>query len=142
MLEKYKFWKKFTGGVVIGDVPSTLVGEKVILDVNTLTGAESVRIDGTLKGNVDIEDVFTVGQTGSIYGNISAQTVTVAGNVVGNITSKGLIHITSTAKIVGNVQAVDIIIDEGAKLKGTFTIGDVEKDFQFSPVSRFGIQEK
>lgn len=141
MLEKFKWWRKYTGAVIIGDLPSTLIGEKIILDVNTLTGTESIRVDGTIRGNVDIEDALTVGETGNIIGNITAKSVTIAGSVVGNINSNSTIHITSTAKIVGDIRAIDIIVDEGAKLKGKYIIGDLEKDFQFNPVTRFSVQE-
>ena len=115
LLEKIKSLKSYLkGGVVVGNVPSTFISEKVIMDVNSITGADSVRVDGTLKGNINIDDECTVGQTGSVIGNISASSVIVAGNVVGDINSDGLVHLTSTAKVVGNVDAMNIIIDEGA----------------------------
>jgi cytoskeletal protein CcmA (bactofilin family) len=135
-------WKQISGAkITIGDAPATLIGEKIILDVNSLTGSESLRVDGMVKGNINLESSFTVGEPGSITGNIKANSVIIAGSVVGNITSETIVHITSTAKIVGNIEALNIIVDEGAKLKGTYRIGDLEKDFQFNPISRFGIQE-
>lgn len=142
MLEKIKVLKNFfKGGVVVGKVPSTFIGENVILDVNSMTGAESVRIDGTVKGNINIEDECTIGQSGTVIGNISANSVIVAGRIVGDIISEGTVHLTSTAKVVGNIDAINIIVDEGAKLKGKYQIGDLEKDFEFNPRARFRAQE-
>lgn len=137
MFKGLRFWKfNRSNETIIGETPDTFISEKTILDANTLNGYDSIRVDGTIKGNVIVENTFTLGETGVVMGDISANNVIIAGGVAGNITSKSSVHLTSTAKVVGKINSIDIIVDEGAKIKGTCVIGDIEKDFQFTPTIR------
>lgn len=141
MFRIFKWKRTLLGDNTIGGPPATLIGTKTSIDINSLIGSEPIRVDGTLRGNIHIEDSFTVGETGSVIGDIVSEDVIIAGKVIGNIISSGSVHIMGTAKIKGDVQAINITIDEGASINGKYTIGKPDKDFEFEPVSRFGIQE-
>jgi len=93
----------------------------------TLTGelrcGESLRIDGTVKGEVQCDQLLTVGEKGSIHASIEGDTVVIAGEVKGDITAKRKITLESTARVTGDLTTPGIVIQEGARLEGRIMIG-------------------
>lgn len=109
------------------DYPDTIIGKGVYIEGARLKGDESVRIDGSFKGNVEIDGSLVLGDSGQITGDVRASYFLVAGEVNGNITCDTQLHFASSAKIFGDVQARSIIIDEGAQVSGRYIITG-EKD--------------
>jgi len=93
----------------------------------TLTGelrcGESLRIDGTVKGEVHCEQVLTIGEKGSVHAAIDGDTVVIAGEVKGDITARRKITLESTARVTGDLTTPGIVIQEGARLEGRIMIG-------------------
>ena len=85
----------------------------------TCSESESMRIDGTVTGDIMIEGVLNVSESGYVEGNISAGYVRIAGRVTGNIQCRNALHITSAADVLGDIRAGALIIDDGAILVGT-----------------------
>ena len=79
---------------------------------------ESMRIDGTVIGNIEIDGVLNVSDTGYVDGNINAGSVRVAGRVTGNIECSYALHLASTADIVGDIITTMLIVDDGAIIVG------------------------
>lgn len=105
-------------------IPNTLIGEGILLETGILSGTESVRIDGILKGNIDLENSFCIGEKGIVHGNIKAQHMIIAGKVIGNISSNYTIYLTSTANINGTIKSNNIIVEAGAIVNGNLSIGN------------------
>ena len=84
----------------------------------TCADSESMRIDGTVIGNIDIDGVLTLSDTGRIDGNISAGSTRVAGRVFGNIQCRNVLHLAPTADVKGDIVTTTLIIDDGAVLSG------------------------
>ena len=141
MLKMLNWKRNSEDNKILGGAPATLIGTNTSIDINSLTGTESIRIDGSLKGNVTIKECFIVGETGSVFGNIKADDVIIAGKVDGDIISSGAIQIMTTAIINGDVTARSINIEEGATVHGRYNIGALEKEFEFMPVGRLVAQE-
>jgi len=80
---------------------------------------ESMRIDGTVIGNIDIDGVLNVSDSGFVDGNINAGSVRIAGRVTGNIECAYALHLASTADVVGDIITAALIVDDGAILVGT-----------------------
>ncbi|MFO8060911.1 MAG: polymer-forming cytoskeletal protein [Bacillota bacterium] len=97
---------------------ATILGAGTSLE-GTLTGEESVRLDGFLKGSVDIAGDVIVAETAKVQAKICARAVKIAGTVEGDIHSKGLVELTSTAVVEGDVICVDLVVDKGAVLNGS-----------------------
>lgn len=105
------------------DTPGTVIGKDVQIEAVRLTGQESVRIEGTYKGFVDLEGSLVLGESGSITGDVRANYFLVAGEVDGDIYCSTQLHLVSTAKVIGNIQAPSLIVDEGSQVTGRFIIG-------------------
>lgn len=78
----------------------------------------SVRVDGTINGNVAVSGTLIVGVAGCIVGDIDAKTIVVGGEVNGNLNAPEKIELTSTAKVIGDIVTATIVIDEKAIFQG------------------------
>ena len=84
---------------------------------------ETLRIDGSVKGEVHCDQLLTVGEKGSVHAAIEGDTVVIAGEVKGDITAKRKITLESTARVTGDLTTPGIVIQEGARLEGRIMIG-------------------
>ena len=80
--------------------------------------SESMRIDGTVIGNVDIDGVLNLSDSGRVDGNIDAASARIAGRVYGDINCRNVLHLTSTADVTGDIVTTTLIVDDGAVITG------------------------
>ncbi len=78
----------------------------------------SIRIDGTVNGNVIVENTVIVGASGVINGDINAQMVIIGGEVYGNLNVPEKVELTSTARVLGDITTNGLVIDEKAIFQG------------------------
>lgn len=78
----------------------------------------SVRVDGTIQGNLTVSGMAIVGACGYINGNVSAQTVIIGGEVNGNVNAPVKVELTPTARVIGDIATGAIVIDEKAIFQG------------------------
>jgi len=105
------------------NAPNTVIGEGMSIEAIRMTGAESVRIDGTYKGNLELDGSLVLGDSGVIQGNVDASYFLVAGEITGNIKCHTQLHFASTAKVVGDIEAQSLIVDEGSQVTGRYRVG-------------------
>lgn len=78
----------------------------------------SIRIDGTVNGNVIVTDTVIVGASGCINGDINAKKVIIGGEVYGNLNVPEKVELTSTARVIGDITTGGLVIDEKAIFQG------------------------
>jgi cytoskeletal protein CcmA (bactofilin family) len=83
-----------------------------------LTLVTSVRIDGTVEGNINCAAKLVLGESGKIVGNINSNNAEIEGIVEGEIVIEERLVLKNTARIKGNIQTQSIIIEEGAVFDG------------------------
>ena len=110
------------------DVPNTVIGRGALLEAARLTGNESVRIDGTFRGNIDIEGNLVLGDTGCVTGDIHANLIVIAGRVNGNIRCDTALHFASSSLVNGDIEAQSLIVDEGSQISGRYTVGEYQPE--------------
>ena len=89
-----------------------------------LTGKGGVRIEGTFEGEIAIQGLVVVGETGKVTcENVRANTVIIAGGVNGGITADKL-EIRKTGRVWGNVIISAFSTEEGGFLRGQITMQD------------------
>jgi len=81
--------------------------------------AGDVRIDGKLKGNVNIKGRLVIGATGHVDGEIVCANCDVSGKVSGKITVSELLSLKASANIQGDIITKKISIEPGAMFTGT-----------------------
>jgi cytoskeletal protein CcmA (bactofilin family) len=83
-----------------------------------LRGKGGVRIEGTVEGEIAIQGLVVIGETGKVTcQTLQAETVIVAGAVKGNIRC-GKLEIRATGRVWGDVVTAALSSEEGAFLRG------------------------
>lgn len=101
-------------------VVHTVISEGLCIE-GDLIGKGSVKIDGSVTGNIKIEEGLIVGEVGDITGDIHAENVIVFGKIVGDIICKTL-KVNAAGLVAGNVSTEFIGVDLGGKINGTIEI--------------------
>lgn len=83
------------------------------------TAEGSVRVDGTINGNVKVSGTLIVGATGNINGDVDAAAAIVGGEIIGDVRVTERTELTGTARVIGNITTVIIVIDEHAIFQGS-----------------------
>jgi cytoskeletal protein CcmA (bactofilin family) len=83
----------------------------------------SIRVDGTIIGDLFSAKTVTIGASGSVEGNITGEDIIVAGKVKGTVTARGRIALETTAQIEGDLNTARLSISEGAVFRGLSNMG-------------------
>lgn len=103
------------------DRVTSVIGSGVVWK-GQLSGSGGVRIEGALDGNIKLQGLLVVGETGRVTcEELRANVVIVAGAVRGNIIAEKL-EIRSTGRVWGNVVTEAFSTEEGAFLRGQVTM--------------------
>lgn len=95
---------------------ATIISDGCHIDGNIKTES-SIKIDGTVNGNVDAKQGVILGDSGKILGHVKAAEAVVFGQIQGNIFTQKL-EIKSTGKINGDIQTQTIEMEFGAVYNG------------------------
>lgn len=104
------------------DRPTTVIGKETVIESGTVESKASVQVNGKVVADMKIDASLVIGQNGLVEGDVTAGFVLVAGRVVGNLEVMNQIHLTKTAVVVGDILCQSIVIDDGAKMEGTFSM--------------------
>ena len=103
------------------DMPTnTVIGEGFTIHAARLSGEDngSMRVDGNVIGNIEINGVLNLSETGFVDGDVVVDSARIAGRVLGNIHCKTALHLASTAEIMGDVLTGTLIVDDGVVFHG------------------------
>ncbi len=100
------------------DTTDTLIGKGSAFEGSVHSEA-GIRVEGKLKGLIDIKGDVVIGEDGEAISNITARNVTIAGIVRGDINLTGKCTITSKGQLIGNCTASALVIEEGGRFDGS-----------------------
>ena len=86
---------------------------------------QSMRIEGSIEGEIECDQTVTIGSAGRVTGQIRAQSVVIEGELHGDIEARGEITLHKTARVFGDMMTEGIVVEKGAKVEGRITIGSV-----------------
>lgn len=95
----------------------TFIGEGTIVEGKIVTTA-SLRIEGTVVGDIECSGDVTVSEKGTVRSIISARSVFNAGTIEGFVQAKGKMTITSKGRVEGNISVGSLHVSEGGRFKG------------------------
>ncbi|RBW69537.1 bactofilin family protein [Bacillus taeanensis] len=119
----------------------TVIGSKTTIEGKLVVQA-SIRIDGTVKDDINCEGDVIVSENGLIESNIRARNIIVSGTVKGNISTDGKLHIQSSGKCFGNAEMKSIVIDEGGLFQGSLSMEQVPEKVEIITAEMEYPQEK
>ena len=91
-----------------------------------LTFEGTVRVDGTVEGEVAAQDTLIVGESAIVNAQIIGSTIIIKGKVTGDITARKRVEIKAPGKLFGNVTTPSLIIQEGVIFEGHCSMGGAE----------------
>ena len=91
-------------------------GTEIIGDINS---QGDLRLDGFLKGNLNIKGRVVIGKTGKVAGTITCKNAEINGWVEGKIFAGELLSLTESANVKGDLVINKLNIQPGCKFTGT-----------------------
>ena len=101
----------------------TIISNGVKLE-GKITSGGSIRVDGTILGDVVTQGNVTVGEHGDVNGQINAGIITIGGKVVGSVNAKEKLVLESKANLKGDIFTKILVVEAGAKFDGNSKMGD------------------
>ena len=93
---------------------------KTISIKGDITGDENLVIEGRVDGTVQLKNNdLTIGQSGRVTANVTANVVRIDGEVKGDIVGTEKVVVTKTGKVQGNIVGPRVTLEDGAKFKGS-----------------------
>lgn len=100
-----------------------------------VTSMGSLRVDGSLMGDLSADGNVTVGEQGDINGEIAANMVTIGGKVTGTVKAKEKLVLESKCSLKGDIITKVLVIEAGAKFDGKSSMGDSKPVTTIKPPS-------
>lgn len=99
------------------DVINTVIGEDCEFK-GSINSQQSVRIEGTMEGDINAQGEVHIGVKSKVKANIHAKRVIISGEVIGNIEAISGLEITKTGRVYGDIAGDRLLIEEGGIYKG------------------------
>ena len=106
--------------------PVSLIDDATTIVGDTITGAGNLRIEGTVRADIEREGRVVITRGGTVHGTIRAQSIRVAGTVRGALYAEDTLDMTASADVRAHVSADELTIDSGADFKGAVRNGPEE----------------
>jgi cytoskeletal protein CcmA (bactofilin family) len=104
---------------------TTYLGPNVIIE-GTVSGTEAVLIEGTVKGNINLQSDLRIGTKARVEATVHARNVVVEGKLTGDISADQRVELVATATVDGNIKAPKVIVAEGARFRGNVDMGSAK----------------
>lgn len=100
----------------------SMIGKSILIK-GEITGAESVHIEGTVEGSIALpDDRVTVGTSGRVTADITAQDIVIAGELTGTCNASDHLFVRREGSLFGDIVTSRISIEEGACLTGSIDV--------------------
>jgi cytoskeletal protein CcmA (bactofilin family) len=111
---------KPTEPVSAGKINSIMEGTSI---EGELRSDSNVRIDGRVKGTINVRGRLIVGASGHVEGDITCQSSDIEGTVNGKIACQDLLSLKATARLSGDINTKKLAIEPGAVFTGNCNMG-------------------
>ena len=95
------------------------IGPTIVINGN-ISGDEDVIISGQCEGTINLpKHTLTIQSSGHVRADVSANVVQIEGQVEGDVDGVDKVVLTATGRMEGNIKAPRVIVNDGAKFKGS-----------------------
>ena len=95
------------------------VGPTIVVK-GEISGEEDIVIAGRCEGSISLpKNTVTVLSDGHVQADVEANAVEIEGQVEGDVSGVDKVLITATGRMEGNIKAPRVILNDGAKFKGS-----------------------
>ena len=106
-----------------GDVEDTTVISSGMKVEGKVSSSGSIRLDGTVQGDIDCQGNVTIGEQGKVYGKVDGLSITIGGKVEGEIKAKEKLILESEANLKGDIFTKILVVESGARFDGKSNMG-------------------
>ena len=102
-----------------------------------ITGNEDLLIEGQVEGEINISShQVTVGQSGQVNANVTANNIKIEGTVKGDILGSEKVVIAKTGNVRGNIVSPRVTLEDGAVFKGSIDMDPSDSKTTQMPLSQ------
>jgi cytoskeletal protein CcmA (bactofilin family) len=105
----------------------SLIGSGTTVE-GKVTTEGSIRIDGTVIGDVVAKTSASIGAGGTLEGNLKARNITLSGNVKGTVVAQEKLILENRSVLQGDIRATRLVVDEGALFNGQCAMDSTSTD--------------
>jgi cytoskeletal protein CcmA (bactofilin family) len=87
-----------------------------------IKATNDIRIDGSIKGELNCESKVIIGPTGEIEGTVKCKNAVIEGRFDGTLRVAELLNIRETAKVTGEVSYGKLVVQSGAIISGSYKV--------------------
>ena len=101
----------------------TMIAEGTRID-GKLYFPGSVKIEGEVTGDINTDNILTIGKKGKVQSTIKTKSAVISGDFKGDMHVSESVEITSTGKFIGNLiqDRAQLAIEKGGMFKGKSTV--------------------
>lgn len=93
-----------------------------------VSGSGALRIEGAVKGDVNVNGDTEIAEGGSLEGNLQGESLDIGGSLLGDARARSAIAIRAGAEVRGQLHGAEISIEAGARVSVQLET-DFELDF-------------
>ena len=86
----------------------------------------TLRVEGTVEGMIRAGKGVVVGKDGVVQGDIFTQDAIIGGRVTGIVVAESRLELQASCIIDGEIRARRVKLDEGGRVNGKITVGEVQ----------------
>ena len=98
--------------------PVSLIGADTTIVGDVISGSGDLRIEGTVRADVERAGRVLVAPNGTVHGTVRAQSIQVAGTVHGGLRAETGLLLTAASTVRGRLQAGCLTVEPGADFRG------------------------
>jgi len=98
--------------------PACVIGNGIQVRGN-LSGSGDLVVEGRVEGHVSLEDHMTVEESGTVVADVETKELTINGQMSGNVDASDRVAILQTAVVTGDIKAPRVVIEDGARFRGS-----------------------
>ncbi|MES1178751.1 MAG: polymer-forming cytoskeletal protein [Myxococcales bacterium] len=98
-----------------------------------ISGSGALRIEGAVKGDVNVNGDAEIAEGGSVEGNLSGEALEISGSLLGDARASGAIAVRSAAQVRGELRGAEVSIEAGARVSVRL---DTEFELDFGSAQR------
>ncbi len=100
----------------------SLIGAGTVI-VGEVSAKGDIRVDGSVKGKMNVQGKIVLGNSGRIEGEVKAGSADISGHVHGMMNISGALSMKSSSKIEGDIKVGKLGIEPGAVFVGNCQMG-------------------
>jgi len=99
--------------------PVSLIGEDTTIRGDVISGTGNLRVEGTVRADIERNGRVLVAPGGTIHGSVRAWSIQVAGTVRGALRAEETLILAAASDVRARLQASALTIEPGADFRGT-----------------------